>query len=259
MMGDEIQNTLSSSRVSSASMAPSGPTTEAVNRWTSVLAERAQIENIFLPISDAACPTLRNKALAVGTAWYLFSVSVGELLTYAASRMDNNDERFTICQIAWEELGSGQPDQIHAEMFRRSVNKIDISVDEMSAMEAEYLRQLPVSSLREAFHEAKSATEVLGLCAGLEQPANENIESIYRALAFCPSAENALENDDFFRIHRAIEDTHISVGTTNFLRFCDNDEQREAFLEGFDKAVEFWRTFWLTTARAAEARVVSIA
>jgi hypothetical protein len=215
-----------------------------VVRWSKIFADRAGIDSIFSSISAKLVQKARSNAVVIGAAWYAFTANVGELLCAAAARMTDNQKRFTIMQIVWEELGGGNPQEIHADMFLRSVLDIGISEDEIHETQIRWLKNFPVKHLISSIYQAESDHEILGFCAGLEQPANENIETLYTGLAYDEAAAARLTSSYFFRMHRVIEDGHISVGTSNFLRFCSDQRSRSQFLNGFDKAVQFWREFW---------------
>lgn len=213
-------------------------------RCTEFLLKRAEIESIFAPIKANHPRPTRQRALLVGTSWYLFSNTVGEFLSRAAAAMSDNIKRFTLVQILWEELGEGKDQDIHADMFYRSILATGITEQEIASITDSLLTDLPLPFLKKALVECQTEHQVLGLCAGVEAPAKENIEMIHDSLAHDGDAAEALDKQAFFKLHRAIEDGHINLGTLNFIRFCKEPPTQAAYLKGFDEGVQFWKLFW---------------
>lgn len=223
-----------------------------VSTCAELLAERARIPEIFSPMEQYRHKRTKQKAAVVGGLWHLFSASMPGFLCTAAGLLDNNQQRFSLVQIIWEELGSGHPNDIHAQMFRRVVVAAGVSEEEIDSIQEQFGDGLPLASLSLSLHSCREAARVLGLCAGLEAPAKENIELLFDSLSYAPGRESRLADEQFFKLHRVIEGEHICLGTSNYMRFCTEPEDQKAFLSGFDAGVDFFRAFWRYTSEVIE-------
>ncbi len=216
---------------------------EVVN-WTAYFTERANISSIFFEIEKRIA--VKNMALAeiVGTFWHHFSSLAPQVMSMAAAKVDSNLMRHYIVQIIYEELGTRNHRLIHPDLFLDAIESVGVTDKKRSDLISNHFNKLGFSYLNQIMSEAKSNSEILGILLGLEIDANENIQTILDSLAYDAKAEEVLISTPFFKIHRIAEDEHIRIDVANFLRFCQTEQEKEEFTDGFDKAVHFWNIYW---------------
>ncbi len=216
------------------------------------LAER---ENIFSSMQ----PILQNKDLivseVVGVRWYHFSEFMPWFLTRMASLASTNRKRAAICQIAYEELGEGNPDKIHANEF---IDALSISVDIksekfQSARESCFPNELKFLSRA---LEGKDISDPLlfGISLGLEIVAIENIETLFEGVCYDEVLREKLGRTEFFIIHRQNEEEHIRHTTNGFINHVHTDQDEQDFMHGFYLSLKFWKQFWNNTAELCKSR-----
>lgn len=162
--------------------------------------------------------------------------------------------RHFVIQTAFEELGGRNRNAIHSRLYASS---LDAGAHGESAVLAYIKRHSSTRSLLELrkYVESISGTsEVMGLCLGLELPANENISAILNAVGHSEEIRGKLLKTPFFRIHRVVEDEHIRLSVANFLHFCRSESEALKFMRAFDLGIVFWRDFWGEAGFAINAR-----
>lgn len=213
-------------------------------QWTAFFYQRCDIDAIFGKFATLSESIKKPKAIAVATQWYRFSSFMPWFLSRAASMMPNNEKRHYVIQTAYEELGMRVVEEIHPEMFRATA--ITTGIDEHYFTDLKQYEPVTqqLAWLANQLLQCDNDSEVMGMLLGLECPANENIDTIFNALAINQEAENKAKESSFFKLHRAIEIEHVRLTVSNFLRFCPNELQKEQFIRGFDAGIHFWRGFW---------------
>jgi hypothetical protein len=184
----------------------------------------------------------------VASQWYQFSKFMPSFICRAASKVSSNEIRHYVIQTAFEELGMRDVTQIHSELFRRAVQQVGINVDCGDDLPT----YKPASELLSwAWERLDSYTDdatVLGILLGFEAPAQENISLILFSIAYDEDARRILDNDLFFKLHFAVEDEHVRLTLSNFLRFCKSTSSKSSYVAGFDDGITFWQKFWMNTA-----------
>lgn len=200
-------------------------------------------------VSESKSNFLKNEPLsshqsacALGALWYEFSDFMPWFLSMAAASVSTNEMRQSLIQVAHEELGEGNKNQLHSEQFKKALSQAGIVFSHCS-FTSEH-----IDYLKEKLLTVKSEYTVLGLCLGLEIIANENIESLIGKLSLTPKMSAALESSYFFKVHRVNEDQHIEYNIKNFLHFCSSEIEKEKFMQGFEEALDFWHQFWSKVA-----------
>ncbi len=221
---------------------------EALIRWTAFFGERLNQKTIFGYFLGPDFRPSFATASVVGPQWLRFSACMPRVLCQAAARVDSNECRHYVIQTAFEELGMRREDEIHCNLFRDCVRATGVSETESDRIDPLLER------LYAEVKESKSQSFVLGFLLGLEMPAQENIESVFRSLAHNAHLAQQLNETLFFRLHRLIEPEHVRLTLSNFLRFCQTDGQKREFTEGFDVGIAFWNEFW----KQAEERIHAV-
>jgi hypothetical protein len=206
--------------------------------------------NSFTPVVDFDRTTPRSaiRAMIVAEAWTDFSENITRLFALAASRVSTAAERLHIVRILYEELGFGDPSQIHSNHFREAVS---ISLGHAAAPSSpQHWLRVPWEILETKLRTTSSDALVFGVLLGIELPAEQNIEAVFNSLAYDTKKSAELAQTDFFRIHRANEQEHIRLTVSNFKRFSGAEVSRADFFEGMEIGLEFWRMFWLQARQA---------
>lgn len=215
-------------------------------QWTNFFYQRCDIDTIFgkfaESIQNVKAPKLTS--IAVSSQWYRFSSFMPWFLSRAASMVSNNVKRHYVIQTAYEELGMRDVEEIHAEMFKSAAILTGVNDNQINQL----MDYEPIADrlgwLANRLLHCGSDAEVMGMLLGLECPANENIDTIFNALAYDEDTKNLAKETKFFKLHRAIETEHVRLTVSNYLRFCPDEIQKNQFINGFDSGIEFWRSFW---------------
>lgn len=207
-------------------------------QWTEFFGERLNQKGIFRYFLGPDFQPSFAAAMVVGPQWLRFSACMPRVLCQAAAQVDTNECRHYVIQTAFEELGMRREDEIHCNLFRDCVRMAGV-------VETESARIDPLlDGLYATLKRSRSQSFVLGLLLGLEMPAAENIETVFRSLAHNAHIAKQMDETLFFRLHRLIEPEHVRLTISNFLRFCQNDGQKRQFTRGFDAGIAFWSEFW---------------
>lgn len=226
--------------------------------WTQFFHNRSDVDNIFGKFAQTTKDIKLQTAIAVASQWYRFSSFMPWFLVRAASMMSDNEKRHYVIQTAYEELGMRDAAEIHPEMFREAAI--------VSGVNDENINQLidyePVTKqlawLAKRLIGCDNESEVMGMLLGLECPADENIDTIFNALAHDELAELRTKETKFFKLHRAIETEHVRLTVSNYLRFCPDKDKKEQFICGFDAGIDFWRGFWEEVSELAAALAAGV-
>lgn len=186
----------------------------------------------------------RVVAESVGPNWYAFSSFMPWFLSRAASKVTTNIKRHYVVQTLFEELGMRESNEIHPEMFKATA-LFTISEEAFENLSTLKAAADALTFLEEKIEAYQTDDEILGILLGLELPAEENIEAVFKSLAQRnPLFEIRLSTSHFFKLHRQIEVEHVRLTLSNFLRFCPTAESKERFVRGFEDGIEFWDRFW---------------
>lgn len=215
-----------------------------VVEWTEKFSNRANIPAIFSEIVKRIATKKFLHAEIVGTFWHHFSALAPQVMSIASAKVNNNLMRHYIVQIIFEELGTRNHRVIHPDLFLDAIESIGVTSERRKVLIEKYLPDIGFDFLVSIMNGAKTNSEILGILLGLEIDANENIQTIFDSLSFDADTEAKINNTTFFKIHRIAEDEHIRIDVANFLRFCQSDNEKEEFTQGFDKAVLFWKNYW---------------
>jgi len=208
-----------------------------------VFREKAQLGASFDQVLESIRRDPKAGSLIVGAAWLEFTELVPWALCTLAGRVDNNLARHFVIQTAFEELGSRNRNAIHSDLFAQCIDQVGAGLSSTR----EWIATHPVralETLKQSVAQASCTTEVMGLCLGLELPANENIQTLVEGIGTSESLRDRLLKTSFFRIHRVVEDEHIRLSISNYLHFCRTQKARDQFTRSFDQGIRFWREYW---------------
>ena len=216
---------------------------EGIAKWTRKFEADVETLNVFSQFENA-CPRSHARAVVVGSLWHRFSGFMPWFLCQAAAMVSTNEKRHYVIQTAFEELGMRDAREIHPDMFWEVAKTAAVTDHDREKILSAELPEKAIEFLRLKLKSYSSDEEVLGILLGLEIPAEENIETVFRSLAHTDALSNTLNETKFFRLHRQIEPEHVRLTISNFLRFCGTDDERARFIRGFRDGLIFWQLFW---------------
>lgn len=194
-------------------------------------------KNIFEKIWNHPNYSTPISANIVGTRWLDFSNFMSWFLCRAAANVGTNHNRRYLSQVAFEELGMGLSEGAHVDKFLQCLRIAKVKLtDQIEA---------PVEILRTALVKSENNDDyILGMYFGLEIIAIENIETLFRSLAYNITLKDELEHTDYFKTHRIHPFKHIEHCLNHLSHFSPTAETRIKFLEGFHESIRFWKEFW---------------
>lgn len=214
-----------------------------VTEWKNFFHDRAKIDVMFKCIRNHVETKEKRTAAVIGSAWLSFNNMVPKFLLQSAVNVSDNLIRHYIIQVAFEELGGRNTDEIHSHLFRNMLNQIGLDDKTMLNISSLFGTDL-LKQLYSDMQNSQSDAETLGMSLGLEINAEENIETLYQGLAYSSNVKKILEESLFFRMHRVVEEEHIRLNISNFLRFCPSETDKKLFIQGFDKSIDYWNKYW---------------
>ena len=133
---------------------------------------------------------------------------------------------------------------IHCTMFKEAA--LVVSVKEFDFEDLSKYSPIinDLKNLDRGMRDAENDDVIMGMLLGLEAPAVENIEAVFNGLGHNWKSRKKLESSEFFKIHRAVEEEHVRLTVSNFLRFCKTDKSKKDFIKGFHFCLDFWKDFW---------------
>jgi hypothetical protein len=219
--------------------------------------ERAKIPQIFNETWRRLNSKTKFHAEIIGTFWHYFSIVAPQVMSLGAAKVGNNLMRHYIVQIIFEELGGRKYKMIHPDLFLDCLEQIGVTEAKREELLKKYLYAFPFDFLKSAMCAANTDARVLGILLGLEIDAEENIHTIYEALAHDNSARKIVDESLFFRIHKVVEEEHIRLDVANYLRFCPDPSDREEFMRGFDQGVLFWKMLWDEISKIIDKELIA--
>lgn len=215
-----------------------------VIKWTQRFRELAKVGSIFHSVETALRDRPTRAQLCIGAGWYEFTNSVPWMLCFLASKSEGNLARHFLIQTAFEELGGRNRNAIHSDLYMSALQRIGMDEGTVKEYIEVNVPLFALEKLKKSTHAVKGNPEIMGLCLGLELPANENISTILAGLGTNEELQATLLKTPFFKIHRLVEDEHIRLSVSNFLQFCQGDQEKDKFLKGFEGGITFWKEFW---------------
>lgn len=200
-----------------------------------------QVELIFINAKATFISLPELSHFIVGTRWLQFSEIMPLILSIMVQKASSNQERAKLAKTLYEELGEGNCENIHSNLYLNALLKSGLDT---KSIESANVRWPPteIYSLISEFQTASSA-KILGMSMGLELIAQENISML--ALAFRLGAKNEvdLRTDLFFSIHFENEINHIKENLELYFNLTSVAGRHE-YIEGVNRSMQFWKQFW---------------
>lgn len=219
-----------------------------VLQWESFFNERLERLQIFQKFDSATPNRSKSKSRVTSVQWHRFSEVGPWFECQAAALVSCNHMRHFLVQVAFEELGMRDENEIHPDLFWQASRLVGVTDLDRVRLSGNNGVGNALEFLKTSLLACKSDGEVLGMLLGLELPARENIETLFQAMAYDVQAEQTLSATKFFKIHRFIEIEHIRLSIANFMRFCSTESEKNAFIKGCDSGLQFWSLFWTGVA-----------
>lgn len=154
----------------------------------------------------AAGHLTREDLRLVFSQYHLYSRSFTRFLAAFMAGCDDDLARAELAANLWEEGGGAEPEQRHAELFRRFLRRgLDIEVDAIEYLDA---TRLFVSEYLDFCRHAPSAAASAFLALGTEGIVPRLYRALLEGLRKAGVAEQEME---FFRIHIECDDAHADT------------------------------------------------
>ena len=191
-----------------------------------------------LPLVQAKTSPLRLAAY-----WYHFSVFAADFLCLALPLLQNPVNRCYIAQTANEELGCGNPEQVHTVLLLEACAEAGLDKHVILSYPTIEIDDV-LSALKQQLLNAKNDYEIAGFFLGFEFLAEHNISHVFECLQlYAPSGE-ALRQTPYFQEHFKVEPEHIRRAITLAMNSCTYDYQIKSVFDKFHYTISFWNAFW---------------
>jgi len=216
-----------------------------MKKWDNLL-KQLVLQNAWL--ASASLLELRavqeeTSALRVAAYWYHFSVFAADFLCQALPLLQNHANRCYVAQTANEELGSGDPDQVHSVLLLEALTKAGIDKQAILAYPTIELDEV-LEPFRQKLLRAKNDYEIAGFFLGFELLAEHNISHVFECLQPCECTREELRQTPYFQEHFQVEPEHIKRAITMGMNSCSSDRQIKSMLDAFHHSILFWNRFW---------------
>ncbi len=181
--------------------------------------------------------------LRLAAYWYQFSVFATDFLCLALPLLQNPVNRCYIAQTANEELGGGNPEQVHSVLLLEAFAKVGLDKNAILGYPTLEIDGV-LSDLKQQLLNAKNDYEIAGFFLGFELLAEHNISHVFGCLQpHAPSGE-ALRQTPYFQEHFKGEPEHIRRAITLAMNSCTYDYQIKSVFDKFHYTISFWNAFW---------------
>ncbi|MDJ0617632.1 MAG: iron-containing redox enzyme family protein [Calothrix sp. MO_192.B10] len=211
------------------------------HRLDSLMREYAWLAKVS---SDELCSVQRQTPpLRLAAYWYHFSVFAADFLCIALPLLQNPVNRCYIAETANEELGCGNPDQVHSVLLLEAFAKAGLDQQAILSYPTIEIDGI-LSALKQQLLNAKNDYEIAGFFLGFELLAEHNISHVFGCLQrHAPSIE-ALRQTPYFQEHFKVEPEHIKRAITLAMTSCNYDYQIKSVIDKFHYTLSFWNAFW---------------
>lgn len=185
----------------------------------------------------------KTSPLRLAAYWYHFSVFAVDFLCVALPLLQNPVNRCYVAQTANEELGCGNPEQVHSVLLLEAFAEAGLDVHAILAYPTTNIDSV-LSALKQQLLSAKSDYEIAGLFLGFELLAEHNISHVFGCLQPHAPSEKALRQTPYFQEHFKVEPEHIRRAITLAMNSCTYDYQIKSVFDKFHYTILFWNAFW---------------
>ena len=219
--------------------------------WTDFFLNESKKKNVFINIQEVLS-TKNNftTAQVFAGVWHEFTRFVPGFLTRAVIIANEPEWQHYFIQIAYDELGGRDIENIHSRLFEKIIDqeKITFHLDKNRYQITHVLDEITGD-----LNNSTTLYEIGGLLLSFEIVAEQNIEMLFTGLCYKEDLKNSLSESKFFKIHRTNESEHIRHSIADYIRLCKEDHEKRQFCLSFDKGLQFWQRFWDQMARLALA------
>lgn len=185
----------------------------------------------------------KTSPLRLAAYWYHFSVFAADFLCLALPLLQNPVNRCYVAQTANEELGCGDPEQVHSVLLLKALAEAGLDQHAILAYPTIEIDSV-LSALKQQLLNAENDYEIAGFFLGFELLAEHNISHVFGCLQpYTPSGE-ALRQTLYFQEHFKVEPAHIRRAITLVVNSCTYDYQIKSALDKFHYTISFWNAFW---------------
>ncbi|MDF5713054.1 MAG: iron-containing redox enzyme family protein [Rhizonema sp. NSF051] len=185
----------------------------------------------------------KTSPLRLAAYWYHFSVFAADFLCQALPLFQNPVNRCYVAQTANEELGCGNPEQVHSVLLLEAFAEVGLNQHAILSYPTIEIDGV-FSALKQQLLSAKNDYEIAGFFLGFELLAEHNISHVFACLQpHAPSVE-ALRQTPYFQEHYKVEPEHIRRAITLAMNSCTYDYQIKSVFDKFHHTISFWNAFW---------------
>ncbi|WP_293071702.1 iron-containing redox enzyme family protein [Moorena sp. SIO4A5] len=185
----------------------------------------------------------RVSPLRLAACWYHFSVFAADFLCLALPLLENPVNRCYIAQTANEELGCGDPQQVHSVLLLEALAEAGLDQHTILSYPTLDIDQV-LEALKQQLLSAKNDHEIAGFFLGFELLAEHNICHVFECLKPQVSSREELLQTPYFEEHFKVEPAHIRRAITLGMNSCAYDYQIKSMLDKFHYTISFWNHFW---------------
>ncbi|WP_216700261.1 iron-containing redox enzyme family protein [[Leptolyngbya] sp. PCC 7376] len=196
-----------------------------------------------IPLNQLSQVQINTSPLRVASFWYHFSVFAADFLCLALPLLQSHTNRSYVAQTVDEELGHGEPSQVHSVLLLEALEQAGIDKQELIAYPTTELDDI-LNSLRNKLLNSKNDYEVAGFFLGFELLAEHNISHVFECLQPYNCAREELLETPYFQEHFKVEPEHIRRALTMGLNCCSDEHQIKAMIHNYHHGIVFWNRFW---------------
>lgn len=218
---------------------------KVLEQWDG-LVKQVVLQNAWLAKvspNELAAIQKSTSTLRVAAYWYHFSIFAADFLCSSLSLLQSHSNRCYVAQTANEELGNGDPSQIHSNLLLEAYSASGIDKNSVLAHPTAGLDDV-LESLNNKLLKTKSDYEIAGFFLGFELLAEHNISHVFECLQPYGCSREDLLQTPYFQEHFKVEPEHIKRAITMGMNSCSSDQQIKAMMNTLNHGIIFWNDFW---------------
>jgi pyrroloquinoline quinone (PQQ) biosynthesis protein C len=197
-------------------------------------------ENDFFVYARRETWSLEQVA-SFGAEYYYFTKSFPQTLAILIQRAFDEDSRFSLTKILYSELGSGERDQMHFRLFRRTLVALGLSPSDIESGPRHTETRDLVDGLRRLYDD-KELVRAFGAQYALERQADTMIRKMYEG--FKKFTQLTRADFEFFELHLVEEPEHYECMRDCVERSVASQEDFKLVESGARECLSLFAAFW---------------
>jgi len=183
----------------------------------------------------------RNELASFMAQWYKTATAHRRAFPGLIGNIKNDEIRFELIEILYEEYGNGDRTRIHGKLLERLLHALDLTLYQVAST-----RTLPAvdrfnSTLSDIWFNGEHSF-AFGLHFGLEYLASS--QQAYCARGMRKYSFLTEHDREYFDLHAEAEIRHIAYSEKGFLHYAGELEARTRLLNGVREATNLLRALW---------------